>query len=121
MKDIKFRAWHKHDKRMMFRGLFDRNWYTESKVGKCIDGIHPSDKNNVEIMQYTGLKDVNNVEIYEGDIIPFENYKLECIIAEDGVWFENDKLTFRYDDLEKYGEPVKVIGNIYENPELLLC
>lgn len=117
MRDIKFRAWHKHDKRMMFRGVFDRNWYTEAKGGKCIDGIQPSDKGNVELMQYTGLKDKNGVEIYEGDVVSFDSESLECIIETDGAWFENDNVTMRYDDFKKYGEPLVVTGNIYEKPQ----
>lgn len=118
MREIKFRAWHKHYKRMMFRGVFDRNWYTDSNGGKCIDGIHPSDKTDVELMQYTGIKDEFGVDIYEGDIAPFDGENLKCIIETDGVWFENANLTMRYDDFKKYGEPLKVVGNIHQTPNL---
>ena len=76
-------------------------------------------KPSYAIMQYTGLKDKNGTEIYEGDIALFDGENLKCIIETDGVWFENDNLTMRHDDFEKYGEAVKVIGNIHQNPELL--
>ena len=67
MREIKFRAWD--GKRMMYRGLFDRNWYTEPKEGTVVQGIHPNDQNLLKLSEWTGLKDKNGKEIYEGDLL----------------------------------------------------
>lgn len=108
----------------MYRGVFDRNWYTESKAGKCIDGIHPNDAYNVELMQYTGLKDKNSVEIYEGDILhslSSDKFKPMLVNFNDccfSVRYLGDR-NCRLDKLMVDIEDLAVIGNIYENPELL--
>lgn len=122
MREIKFRAWRKNKKSMAFRGVFDRNWYTDPKGGKCMDGIHPSDKNTMEVMQYTGLKDKNGAEIYEGDIL--ESTIFICPVHVD--YFDElamYRLSARGDDcgdfIEYEANTFEVIGNIYETPELL--
>ncbi len=114
----------------MYRGVFDRNWYTESKAGKCIDGIHPNDAYNVELMQYTGLKDKNGVEIYEGDIVSIQ-YDNDQPTIHEVVWCGIDYPAFDFQPQlncecngfsHYHNDPdtiVEVIGNIYENPELL--
>ena len=65
-------------------------------------------------MQYTGLKDKANQPIYEGDILKMENNNslVGSVTFKDGC----------FDFLEKWigcMKPVEIIGNIYENPELL--
>jgi uncharacterized phage protein (TIGR01671 family) len=76
-----------------------------------------------EIMQYTGLKDRNNKEIYEGDIMQVdynEKYKAEVYWGDEGLWClkwnkEGKDYNYRMFACEK----LKVVGNIYENPDLL--
>ena len=77
--------------------------------------------NNVKLMQYTGLKDRNDKEIYEGDILQSvpDIYKKVafvkgCFVVAD-IKHPNANLHL----LEYYNGCYKVIGNIYENPELL--
>jgi uncharacterized phage protein (TIGR01671 family) len=132
MKEIKFRAWDKWDKQMMYRGVFDRNWYgteTNDKDGcHTIRGIIPEDKSRVELMQNTGLKDKNGKEIYKSDILNLtpDGYIKELATVEwdyaNASW-----IYIRISSLEIVNgervyvtwKPVEIIGNIYENPELL--
>ena len=97
-----------------------------------IKTIHPIglpqvmlDVDDDELMQYTGLKDSNGQEIYEGDIITYKKPGHKEITQ--GVGYYNahfiiaDRLSKRHEDLWKALDlgDVMVIGNIYENPELI--
>ena len=78
------------------------------------------EKNWFELMQYTGLKDKNGVEIYEGDIIYCEECDRNSEIKWDTVSamfsFHRPNIHDRYDVSTN---TMEIIGNIYENPELL--
>lgn len=128
MREIKFRAWDKEFSQMLYgisiggpaihidskahRGKMG-NWPERSVVGW-------NNKEDFEVMQYTGLKDRNGQEIYEGDIVKCEGQIFEVIYYERWASFG-----FRYaDSLEHYlvrttDMPFEVIGNVYQNPELL--
>jgi uncharacterized phage protein (TIGR01671 family) len=124
-REIKLRAWD--GERMIYRNLFDRSWYSEEMGGKVICGIHPDDKTNLKVTLNTGLHDKNGVEIYFGDVcerdewIAGKKVKTMCIIEYSidrfiSKWITdtmyNDSLRYHYEHLE-------VIGNLYQNPELL--
>jgi hypothetical protein len=125
MRDIKYRAWDIQDKQM----LHDINLFTakaNEKAQAWENTLHWTisvDHKRFKIMQYTGLKDKNGVEIYEGDIFRGAgayvvwNDKLACW----AFTFQNDENPstplFMSDHTQL--KDVEVIGNIYANPELL--
>lgn len=114
MREIKFRGWDVGFKEM-------ESWeslLTSDVLPEVLQGVFP----NLKLMQYTGLKDKNGVEIYEGDIIEqqhyFKNYDgtLDEFFKQKKVVGDIRKAIFGlYDVLEN----ITVIGNRYENPELL--
>lgn len=119
MKEIKFRAWDRHNKKMI-EGIGTTPTsdldvaYMIDECGEPNYGINAS-----QIMQYTGIKDKNGVEIYEGDIIkgPFDfgPFGVKERVAE--VYF-NPHSGYQWHYWMDLSEN-EVIGNIYENPELI--
>jgi len=126
MREIRFRAWKSWRKpAMLYSGQFDIKWSSETGRYQAIDRTRFDSQWDMPLMQSTGLKDKNGKEIYEGDIIKFEH---------DPNEFENYKIswgtaTFYAESLEdnEYNnslwdmprENMEVIGNIYENPEMI--
>lgn len=124
MREIKFREWETYRKTMAV-GI--REDYDDS-VGFRF--LHEEAGQRI-LMQYTGLKDSHGNEIFEGDIIEavFELFDGELKnIMDAGVVVFKD-CAFLVESFEDHREPLhewaqlseelKVIGNIYENPELL--
>lgn len=116
MREIKFRAWDKELRVMLYRGLFDRNWYTTEKGGKVFKGIHPNDNYEMEVMQYTGFKDCNEKEIYEGDIYIMgdKNIKYQVVWRDSGFMGKQIRNT-SYAGFQYWRDKIEIIGNIYEN------
>jgi hypothetical protein len=85
------------------------------------DGTHSSNSGKqVEVMQYTELKDKDGKEIYEGDIISFKDFNIVTGVvtwSNNGFW-DVPKIGNWLGNLKECGV-IEVIGNIYENPELL--
>ena len=81
------------------------------------DRTHLVDKETV--CQYTGLTDKNGKKIFEGDIIRDIDYGLmRCIYLHGSfVWFNDDK--FRWIELRKHITKEEIIGNIFDNPDLI--
>lgn len=144
-RELKFRAWDVGDKEWRT----DLNFYIDSNNVKVvfISGVA---SNGLEIMQFTGLKDKNGKEIYEGDILRY-NYHIQYEKEWKGsrenkdfigvveyhnkilkIGYESDETLFvgfilcgcKGTDEEYFTpipqlEDIEVIGNIYENKELL--
>ena len=121
---IKFRAWNKIGKTMFqvndLDGLLQHTNVSCKHGSNCEEmaGLDQGCANEIELMQYTGLKDVNGVEIYEGDLV---KQKLDDLLNTYTVIYEAPKFTlFTLNWPNMFLENnVTVIGNIYENPELL--
>ena len=126
MREIKFRAWSRFE---------DDNgndmWAMDEHVavslnGKAmtIDGLELDDS---ILMQYTGLKDKNGVDIYEGDILRHPDFdynenSIEVVKFNYGCFspFDSDSVGYQLASNEqKFCSELEVIGNIHENPELL--
>lgn len=123
MREIKFRAWDKQGKgkfvNVRYANLHDGTLYTPDDDSPDLDMI--------VLMQCTGLKDKNGVEIYDSDLLK----------ARDDTAEESPMLVVWIDELASFGlrkkgwmhthyfqeavnpSECEVIGNIYENPELL--
>ena len=143
MREIKFRAWDKKAKRWIHHeesGLLFLNFeITGGGIFHLHDETSESGRDSYDFMQYTGLKDKHGVEIYEGDVLKWEvppvlrklDYKTpgpdnliyvcswierQCafifLSQHDYPHNENYFIYHVQDDLE-------IIGNIYENPELV--
>jgi uncharacterized phage protein (TIGR01671 family) len=127
MREIKFRAWHKHFKQMSntIMTLGDAYFGFPNRT-ELRYWLHATD---MEVMQFTGLKDKNGKEIWEGDVIHFNGWDflikfgLDESIATTGFFYIR-----KAKDVETTAECKggidflaggEVIGNIYENPELL--
>lgn len=132
---LKFRAWV-DGKRMLYTPDYDHFDYAVTFTGKLIENEWDGTTEYIkaELMQYTGLKDKNGVEIYEGDVVSWPNDTVNDREIEEGIsWVKYNTKSCRFD----LGWPSEfrnnyqgtmeflsmvtptVIGNIYENPELI--
>jgi uncharacterized phage protein (TIGR01671 family) len=142
-REIKFRAWDKFKKEMNYKVLVgntdinDQNYTCNAILNKESGEWVNADDIGIDLMQFTGLIDKNGKEIYEGDILSSEyirsyfgvewNNEVSCY-----DWYVMTKtkkigasLAKSIEDAPKktdkpFSQIIEVIGNIYENPDLLL-
>lgn len=130
-REIKFRAWnikenrwcayHEIDQKLIFNahypsgsGVIEINEHTGT--GVAYDLGH-----SVELVQYTGLKDRNGEEIYEGDIVKGEHRAHEHVMNQEVKMFKGCFMFGNWNAHEYFNKHthIEVIGNIYEHPHLL--
>lgn len=128
MKELKFRAWLK-----IGNPLSDDNWISINKLyfsGNSVVGIEDKEGElyglkEIELMQFTGLKDKKGKEIYEGDILKFKEWSwsrrrgntykdfyVKVVWGYAGFTIEGTSYTLMMEEGE-------IVGNVYETPELL--
>ena len=121
MREIKFRAWDKEENKMISGDNFAFEEYAP------LNDLFHNNSKKIDFMQYTGIKDYDGKEIYEGDIVEkeimeslFDDSKLIGVVEMiEGCWcIENTKKRVAK-GLWSETDINRVIGNIYENPELL--
>ncbi len=128
MRERKFRIWDKKYKYMLFLDDLDYFINNNGLYNRLVQDFKNDEYVNVsedyDVMDYTGLKDADGKEIYEGDIVPdirlhgkacvvefdqkYAGYYLKCSVPADDCGIS----CYRQRDL-------KIIGNIHQNPELL--
>ena len=126
MREIKFRAWDTEEKRWWPKGHDE--WINIAHNGTIIygdsDGNPEDAEGRFEIAQFTGLLDMNGREIYEGDIVQVTETLVEVF-----EWV-NPAAGFKTKRIDSKGRPVlsdllpkwphyEIIGNQFENPDLL--
>jgi uncharacterized phage protein (TIGR01671 family) len=143
MREIKFRCWDKITTTMVDAKTIEfdnnglnkftgKNYLTEISYRiRKDDNIHYQNryKSEFELMQYTGLNDKNGKEIYEGDILQPKNNAKEFyeVVFHDAGFKRKYTFTQKYEGkswieiryFEIFGTSHVVVGNIYENPELI--
>ena len=140
-REIKFRVWDKTTN-IMFEDNKYANITIEFFIGMVdINGIKLDYENECEavLMQYTGLKDKNGKEIYDGDILKqvkkssregcesssYDKNNFEVVFKYGSFWLQrpyDDSVYIRdFPNIDEFVgfECFEIVGNIYENPELL--
>ena len=118
MREIKFRAWAVEEEKMHYSpDMRDWDGFDAWLRLDCED--NDIGEGSVKLMQYTGLKDMDGKGMYEGDILLHEGGKMKEVVKwGEQMWTEEGFMT-GFGEWWGTADQYKIIGTIYENPELL--
>ena len=118
-REIKFRAYGDYPLRMFpVRDIAFHN----GKVSFVCDENGVEYVNDIPLMQYTGLKDSKGKGIYDGDILYYKDIndrELKCVVLWEHSGWGKKPHDYGHADIRARWDDYIIIGNIYENPELL--
>lgn len=124
MREFKFRAWNKKREviafvsamfldKLEYHAAVELNYLFNRKIEKTRETVNLSE---VELMQFTGLKDCNGREIYENDILKLPSGKITAVSFMFGSFCYDEDFTTNLCNINANSE---IIGNTYENADLL--
>jgi len=121
MRELKFKAYIKEYKQL--RDVQSIDFRGKLKPYICAENYYAP--HEIELLEYTGVKDINNIEIYTGNIVRYKERNLEKAFGMDkGEDFIEKTRVIKFSNLwfnvpQGFVRDLEVIGNIYENPELI--
>ncbi|MDU0072636.1 YopX family protein [Bacillus sp. FSL M8-0052] len=127
MREIKFRAWNKEKEIMVYQNEDDSEEYWDGVLLSDVEMVNSifryGPSSEYIWMQYTGLKDVNVREIYEGDIVLYDRNIAPSIDSRKYVvkWEDSQfVLTNSSETIDDFtSDIIEIIGDVYRNPNLL--
>lgn len=122
MREIKFRAWDKGSKRMFPVEQWAKGSWVAIPVQTAEEEweLNQLRLEDIELMQYTGIGDKTDREIYEGDIILHDSGRIGQVIYNHyHTQFMQEDKNLQCENLGGWDDEMIIIGNIYENPKLI--
>lgn len=142
IKEIKFRAWHIKDQKMIDWSLICQTALNRGECPLMYHVLSVIGRYHYQVMQFTGMKDKDGRDIYEGDLIRYEQstkdgsrivigevvYRKDlcCFQGLEKLQFENsyrilsaDPYDYKNPNKVYFDPTVEVVGNVYENPNLI--